>query len=114
MFNIEPFLSNTNETQQIIILTAFAARVRTGHYGRGNTVKAASVQEALSAISKTIELAGKSSPLYKAEKAFKVPVARLLEGYKRQDPPPVPQLALPVKVSDYGQKQAYKSNCNKL
>jgi hypothetical protein len=79
-FQCHPHLINCNNTEKIIIITAYAARVRTGHYGNKRQVKVLSVQDALLAISKTIELAGEPSPIYKAEKTYKVPVTQLVEG----------------------------------
>ena len=84
--------------QRNIIITAFAARVRTGHYGQKKRVTVQTVTNALSAISKTIELAGEQSPIYETQGAYKLPVARLVEGFRRQDPPPIAQLAVPVAV----------------
>ena len=97
-FNKHPFLHDCSESEIIIILTAFAAKVRTGVFGRNNTVKVQTVKKALAAISKTIELAGQLSPIYKADKTYKVPVAQLIEGFNRTDPPPTPQIAVPVAV----------------
>ena len=50
------------------------------------------------AISKTFELAGQQSPLYRWENKYKVSIERLVEGFRREDPPTVPQLAVPVIV----------------
>ena len=109
-FNKDKYLDTCNEQEQIIIITAFAARVRSGHYGKGRIVKAQSVSQALAAISKTIELVGKRSPIYQTEKTYKTPVARLLEGYRREDPPSTPQLAVPVAVPEACFKIAYQTN----
>ena len=38
MFQTDPYLEQCTNIQKIIIITAFAARVRTGYYGKGNTV----------------------------------------------------------------------------
>ena len=84
----------------MVIITAFAARVRTGFYGHGRQVTVQTVKLALSSISKTIELAGQRSPIYKADETYKVPVARLVEGMRRDDPPPVPQIAVPISVPE--------------
>jgi len=97
-FAIDPFLSNESKLQQIIILAGFAARVRTGTYGHGNQVKVQTVTEALAAISKTIELVGEQSPVYQAPNQYKLPLERLVEGFRREDPPAIPQLAVPVTV----------------
>lgn len=98
LFKKDPFLTTCTNAEQIILITAFAARVRTGYYGRKNQVKVQSVKDALAAISKTIELAGERSPIYKADKTYKTPVARLIEGFRRDDPPAIPQIAIPVQV----------------
>ena len=44
-----------------------------------------------------------------AEKTYKTPVARLLEGFRREDPPATPQLALPIKVPEECQNAGLKS-----
>ena len=113
-FKANPYLSNCSKVEQIIIITSFAARVRAGHYGRGSIVKVQSVKDALAAISKTIELAGEYSPIYKADKTYKVPVARLIEGYKREDPPSTPQIAIPVEVADECQNSGFNTKDSKL
>jgi hypothetical protein len=112
-FNKHPHLTDCSPTQQILILTAFAARVRTGYYGKGETVKVQTVQDALAAISKTIELAGQPSPVYKAEKTYKVPVARLVEGMRRQDPQAVAQIAVPIAIPNEVLRVAQSSSCAK-
>ena len=108
-FKVDPFLQNIDNSEKMVIITAFAARVRSGCYGKGKVVRVSTVKKALAAIAKTIELAGEPSPIHKAEKAYKVPVARLIEGYTRQDPPSTPQLALPVTVVNHMHKLAYRS-----
>jgi hypothetical protein len=112
-FNQEPYLSGCSCLKQNIIITAFAARVRTGHYGRGHRVKVQTVANALSAISKTLELAGQSSPVYETPGTYRVPVARLMEGYRRVDPPAVPQIAVPSIVPRTCQQAAYQTTNNK-
>jgi hypothetical protein len=110
-FQQDPILEHLSELQQLVILTAFAARVRTGHYGRGSQVRVSTVSEALSAVAKTLQLAGKPSPIHEAEGIYKIPVARLVEGYRRQDPPSVPQLAVPVSVPEEMYRQGYNTKC---
>ena len=95
---VDPFLSDVSELERDIVLTAFAARVRTGTYGRGATIKISGVTDALASISKTIQLAGKPSPLYRAENVYHLPLQRLVEGFRREDPPSIPQLAVPITV----------------
>ena len=104
------FLENNTEIERGIILTAFAARVRSGFYGRGTQVKVPTVQEALAAISKTAELAGKPSPVYKYEENYILPVQRCIEGMRRNDPPSIPQLAVPISVPLQCYKYAYEQS----
>ena len=112
-FHKDPFLRGCTNLEKSIIVTAFAARVRTGHYGRKNQVKVQSVADALSAITKTHELAGEPSPVLQAPGTYTVPVARLVEGFRREDPPPVAQIAVPVGVPCECRRRAYLGTCPK-
>ena len=97
--NIDPTLQTTSKLSTIIATTAFGTRVRSGAYGLGQQVKAGTVSTALSAITKTLELAGARSPLLEeASQHYITPIKRLLEGFRRTDPPSTPQLAVPVAV----------------
>ena len=104
---IDPLLQSTHPLIRDLVLTAFAARVRTGFYGKGRQIRVQGVTDALSAISKTIELAGLKSPVYRAHNKYTLPVERCVEGWRRQDPPSVPQLALPVLVVNHLADMAY-------
>eukprot|EP00957_Ditylum_brightwellii_P018716 1406398-Ditylum_brightwellii.AAC.1 len=112
MWNKNKFLDDATELERDIILSAFAARVRTGFYGRGNQVKVPSVVEALAAISKTIQLARKQSPVYREDKKYILLVEKCLEGMRREDPPSIPQLAMPVDVPIECFCRAYTTNNN--
>jgi hypothetical protein len=79
----------------------FAERVRKGNYGRGKAVGVQQVTVALRAIGKTCELAGKPNPVYRAEQKYLLPIERQVECYRREDPPPVPELAVPVAVPNW-------------
>jgi hypothetical protein len=95
-YAVDPLLQATDPLIRDIVLTAFAARVRTGYYGNGNQIKVQGVTEALAAISKTIEMAGQKKTVYRSPKTHNLQIERCIEGWRRQDPPAVPQLALPV------------------
>ena len=97
--NTSPYLDRKND-DPIIILTGFAARVRSGFYGWGKRVGVQSVSDALGAISKTIEMGGGVSPIYREPGKYLLPLERMVESYRRQDPPPIPQLAVPVLVAE--------------
>ena len=97
-WNRGPFLDNETQLESNIIIQAYAARVRTGFYGEGNTVKVQTVTKALAAISKTLELAGQPSPVYREDQKYQVSIEKMIEGMRRADPLPRPQLAVPVKL----------------
>ena len=82
-----------------IFAGAFAARVRMENYGRVNQIKGSRVSDALAAISKNIYLAGKPNQLYRSENKYQLHLERVVEGFRRVDPPMIPQLEVPVSVS---------------
>jgi hypothetical protein len=53
----DPYLQSTTFEQRIRSLTGFAQRVRTGYYGEGRQVQAATVTDAITAVGQTISLA---------------------------------------------------------
>ncbi len=99
-WGVDPYLEYETQFKRNIVVTAFAARVRTGFYGRGNQVTVQTVTTALASISKTCKLAGKQSPIYRAENTYQLPIERMVEGMRREDPMPTPQLAVPVSVPE--------------
>ena len=110
----DPYLQDAPDLTRTIILTAFAARVRSGFYGRGNEIKVPSVADALASVAKTIELAGKQSPIHRAPDTYTVPIQRCLEGMRRSDPPSIPQLAVPASVPKEAHRQGYATTSPKL
>lgn len=98
-------LSNIEDSRRIDLLRAFAARVRRGDYSRrkgGNAqVRCGTVQVALRAIGAKFELDGKPNPTYRAEGKYWLAIQEQLEGYRRQDPPACPKLAIPVSVVNH-------------
>ena len=101
-----PYLKGESKLDQSIIITGYATRVRAGTFGMGNEVKVQSVANALAAVSKTIQLAGECSPIYQDHETYILPVQRCLEGFRREDPPAIPQLAVPVSVTTKALKLA--------
>jgi hypothetical protein len=99
LFQIDPFLTHVPALERDSIVCAFAANVRTGFYGRRNTVKVQTVTDAIAAINTTIQLASKVSPLYREHKKYNLTIERMVEGYRRDDPPAIPQLAVPITVA---------------
>ena len=103
----DPYLSNLTKCEKAVLLTAFGARVRTGAFGREDQVKVSSVTDALAAISKTCQLVGQQSPVYESEGAYILPIKRLVEGFRRSDPPAIPQMAVPVAVAEMAATLGY-------
>ena len=107
---IDPILQTTDPLIRDLAITAYAARVRRGYYGHGHQMKVQGVTDALSAISKTLELGGYTSPLYRAPNTYTLLIQRCVEGFRREDPPAMPRLALPLQkmeewVKPYRMKQ---------
>ena len=94
-------------------LTGFASRVRTGYYGRGNTVGVQTVQVALRAVGKTCELERGTNPTYRAPGRYIAQLEMQIEGYRRADPIPVPELAVPVAVAEWFAAQAREATLAK-
>ncbi|GFH59971.1 hypothetical protein CTEN210_16447 [Chaetoceros tenuissimus] len=108
---IDPFLRGESQLQATIAVAAFAARVRTGSYGLGEQVTVQTVTKAISAITKTIKLAGERSPILTTEGQYTTPIGRLVEGMRREDPPPVAKLAVPVEVVHEAHDMSTTTNC---
>jgi len=97
--HFSPYLQNLHQEEQVSVFQAFIEWVRQGHIGRGQQVKAGTVQDAIGAIGKTFELAGYVNPTYKPGTTnYHIRIDRQMEAFKRSDPPTRPQLAVPVEI----------------
>ena len=74
-------------------------------YGCGTQIKVSGIQDALASITKTIQLAGKPSPLYCSDGIYTLVLEQMIEGNWREDPKAVPQLAVPITLP----KMCYKA-----
>ena len=45
-------------------------------------------------------MGGRSSPLYREQGKYLLPLERMMEGFRLEDPPPKSQLAVPVLVAE--------------
>jgi hypothetical protein len=99
--DVDAMLSGVPDPERIELLTIFAERVRAGNYGNGATVRAGTVQVALHAIGKTFEMDGLPNPTYRSEGKYWLKLERLIEAYRRQDPPPQHKLAVPVSLINH-------------
>ena len=66
----------------------FAQRIRTGYYGRGRQVQAATVTSAITAVGQTISMAVGNNPakILGSDK-FLPALQIMIEGYEKADPP---------------------------
>ncbi len=97
--NIDHHLQGLHREQKISILQAFTEWVRQGNLGRGHQIKAGTVQDAIGAIGKAFELDGYENPLYQPGTThYHLRIGRQIEAFKREDPPPQPQLAVPSNI----------------
>jgi hypothetical protein len=95
----DPYLRGLDRSGKQNLLIAFAARVRTGLYGKGRQVGHQSVEKALRHVAQTLQLAGYDDPRKTyGSKELDLPFRHLLRSYMDDDPAPKPQLALPVPV----------------
>ena len=76
----------------------------------GKRVGVQSVSDALGGILKTIEMGGGVSPIYQELGKYLLPLERMVESYRRQDPPPKPQLAVLVLVPESCYKTRKQEN----
>lgn len=98
--NVDPWFRHTSIEDRGVALTAFAERVRSGYYGKQRRVGAQTVQIALRAVGTTFQLAGRTNPIWRSEGRYLLPIERQIERFKREDPPPKRQLAVPVTVPE--------------
>ena len=76
---IDPFLNKyVPPLERNIIVGAFDAQVRKGRYVRGNQIEVSGVSDALAAITKTIDLAGQSSQVYRSENKYQHHLERVV------------------------------------
>jgi hypothetical protein len=84
----DPNLQSTTFEQRIHSLTGFAQRVRTGYYGQGQQVQAATVTGAITAIGQTISLAIEHNPTkFIGSDKFLPALQVMIDGFAKEDPP---------------------------
>ena len=98
---IDPYLQSVAFRDKVRATTGFAQRVRTGYYGFGAQVTTARVQTAIRAVGQTCELDLGNNPLYRAPERYIKPLELLFAGYRKEDPIPVPEIAVPVGVPNH-------------
>ena len=99
---VDPFLQNTEFRQNVRALSGFAARVRTGYFGRGRQISAQAVNSALTAIGTSIALDRGINPtkIHGSDKLLPR-LAQMLEGWRQKDPPITKKLPIEVDIPEY-------------
>ena len=99
---LDPYLQNTTITTSTRALTGFAARVRSGYYGRGRKITAPAVNSALTAIGQTIAMATGINPTKQHGSDKLIPrLTQILDGWKKEDPPTLKKLPVEVDIPEY-------------
>ena len=92
-------LQELSRAKQVDILAAYGRHVRNGCLSPGkHKASAQTVALAFRAIATQCQLDSKFNPLAAAQGGYPKKIGMLLEGYRREDPPPQPRLAVPVAV----------------
>ncbi len=104
---LDPHLQDTIYEYKARALSGFAARVRVGAYGRGSTVRANTVNCAITAIGKKISLAKGYNPTKIEHSDRLIPrLAQFMDGARKQDPPTIKKLPveadIPELIASYG------------
>ena len=99
---LDPHLQDVTFTTATRALTGFAARVRTGQYGRGRQITAPAVNSAITAVGKTIALARGHNPTKIAGSDKLLPrLSQMLEGWTQEDPPTLKKLPVEADIPEY-------------
>jgi hypothetical protein len=97
--NYDEKLRTLSQPEQIDVLVCFAQHVRSGGVSRCKQhVHAHTVQVSLRAITARFELDGEQSPVVNSQRKYHKKIGQLIEGYRRNNPPPKFQLAVPLTV----------------
>ncbi len=85
---VDPYIQDAPFQKRIRLLSGFAARVRTGFYGKGNHVENCTDSSALTAVGQTIALACDANPIKAVGSECLLPRLQvMLDGYRKVDPP---------------------------
>jgi hypothetical protein len=100
---MDPYLQDVPYEHRVRMLTGFAAAVRSGSYGRGRTVTAATVSTAITAIGQTIALAVGINPtkLPGGDNKLLPRLSQMLDGWRKIDPPTTKKLPIEADIPEY-------------
>jgi hypothetical protein len=112
---VDPYLQETTFAHRTRLLSGFAARVRTGRFGRGKQVSVGTVVSAITAVGTTIALARGVNPT-KMENSDKLlpRLSQMLEGWRKADPPTMKKLPVEVDVPELLAQVGLLQSANEL
>ncbi len=112
---MDPYLQGTPFSKRIRLLSGFAARVRTGHFGNGRQVKGCTVSSAILAIGKTIAPACDSNPTKVTGSECLLPRLQIiLDGYRKVNPATQKKLPVQADVPELLMETAYQPGMTAL
>ena len=112
---LDPYLRETPYNHRVRALSGFAARVRSGAYGRNKQVRAGTVNSAITAIGTTIALARGVNPTKIEHTANFLPrLSQMFAGWKKADPPTIKKLPVAIDVPELVSKVGMAHNANEL
>ncbi len=98
---VDPYLQKTNHALAVRAITGFAARVRSGTYGRRRQVKVGTVNSAITAIGTEISLVTGVNPTKLAYSDKLIPrLAQTFDGWRKDDPPTIKKLPVEADVPE--------------
>ena len=98
---IDPCLRDIAPATRSQLLLGFAARTRTGFFGKERQVSAQTVEKALRHVAQAFVLEGYDDPRRAGSaSAVALPFTHILKSFRDRDPVPQPQVALPVHAID--------------
>ena len=112
---VDPYLQETHYEHRARALSGFAARVRTGAYGRGKQVSVGRVSSAISAIGTTISLATGTNPTKLDNTDHLIPrLSHMFTGWKKEDPPTLKKLPVEADIPELLSQLGAQLSANEL
>ncbi len=105
---VDPYLQQVPFSKTVQCLTGFAARTRTGYYGKGQKVQSSSVTSTITAIGQAISLACNNNPTKVAGSDKFIPAIQVMvDGYTKANPPMKKMLPVEADVPKLLVKMGY-------
>ncbi len=105
---VDPYLQNTAFALKARVLSGYAARVRSGYYGRGWQIRADSVSAALTAVGTVISLATGINRTKEQWSDKLIPrLAQMLYRWKKYEPPTIKKLPVEADIPELRRPHDY-------